>query len=61
MFEAILVSVILGQDGKPIENHWAAFPLMNECKLIAESMTNYLASHKRQGDDAFVFRSKCTG
>ncbi|MBJ2228811.1 hypothetical protein [Pseudomonas simiae] len=50
------MSVLLGQDGVPVEKQWAAFVEMDECQIVAKTMTNYFDEYKRKSDDALVFR-----
>jgi len=56
MFEAILVGVLLTNEGKAVEKQWAAFVSMDDCKAIAKVLTNDM---KRSQGDPVVFR--CDG
>ncbi|CRM76053.1 hypothetical protein [Pseudomonas sp. 8 R 14] len=57
MFKALLVSVMIGSNGHPIEKTWGAFLEVGECNNVAGLLTTTMREDKgKTRDQTVVFR-----
>ncbi|PUB40068.1 hypothetical protein [Pseudomonas sp. GV047] len=59
MFEALLVSIMIGANGHPVEKTWAAFLNQSDCDKIAGSLTISMKESLRRGAIPSMVTFRC--